>query len=161
MRSIALAFSAVLAATVSATAAYSCNLPSNAAALREEAVQLINAQRKAAGLSSVRPSNALSRAAQGHACDSAMRRKMSHVGSDGSKFTTRILRAGYSYAGGSPNENVGWGYNTPSGIVQGWMESSGHRKNILSGKVREIGIGVAADANNHLYWVMVAAKPGR
>lgn len=159
MRLIALALSGVIAATLTTTASQACNLPSNAATLRDEAIQLINAQRRAAGLASVRPSSALATAAQGHACDSAARRKLGHVGSDGSKFTARILRAGYSYAGGSPNENVGMGYNAASGIVRGWMDSSGHRKNILSGKVREIGIGVAVDSSARVYWVMVAASP--
>lgn len=141
--------------------AVACTTPANVAGVRAEAVRQINAERQRAGLPALAVSDALNRAAQGHACDSAGRRKMGHTGSDGSKFTARIRRAGYVLSDGSANENVGFGYGSAAAMVQGWMASPPHRRNILSRQVSEVGIGVAAEPGNRLHWVFVSASPGR
>jgi uncharacterized protein YkwD len=147
---IALALSAPLAALA-------CNTPGNLAAVRSALVQGINAQRQGNGLAALAPSAQLAEAAQNHACDNARRNKMSHTGSDGSKFGTRIKRTGYSYR--KANENVGYGFRDPAAMIKAWMGSSGHRRNILERASRDVGVGMAQGSDGTAYWVMVTAGP--
>lgn len=49
-------------------------------------------------------------------------------------------------------ENIAYGYSTPQAVVTGWMNSSGHRANILNCKFTQIGVGVQADSGGRLYW---------
>ncbi len=87
---------------------------------------------------------ALAVAAQAHASDMTGQRYFSHVSADGRSFDQRIRAAGY--LGGYLAENIAWGggsLGTPRRIVSGWMNSSGHRANILNGVLRDSGIGVS------------------
>jgi uncharacterized protein YkwD len=112
---------------------------------------LVNAQRARQGLGKLRFSRRLSKAARRHVSDMARRNYFDHNSLSGASFVDRIRRTGYlrrtrSWAVG---ENLAWGSGsrgTPGSIVAAWMNSPGHRANILSGKFREIGIGVAYDA---------------
>ena len=81
--------------------------------------------------------------------------QMTHTGSDGSDAGTRIGRAGYS--AGTWGENVAAGYGSASSVVDGWMNSSGHRANILNGAFTQIGVAVAYSADGTAYWTMVLA----
>jgi uncharacterized protein YkwD len=148
---------AMVLALAAPWSALACDAPDNLAALRAELVQGINAQRAAKGLTALAPSAQLAEAAQKHACDNAGRNKMSHTGSDGSKVSTRIKRTGYSY--GRANENVGYGYRDPGSMLKGWMNSDGHRRNILARGTQHIGIGRATGSDGNAYWVMVTAGP--
>jgi uncharacterized protein YkwD len=94
----------------------------------------------------------LVKAAQAHSADMAQRNYFSHSGLDGSSFVDRIRAAGFS---GSPGgENIAAGYPTPSMVMAGWMDSSGHRANILNCAFRTIGVGYAEDASSkyNQYW---------
>ena len=134
-----------------------CEVPGNLAAMRAALIQGLNAERAAKGLAALAPSGQLAEAAQKHACDNAGHNKMSHTGSDGSKFGKRINRAGYQY--GKANENVGYGFRDTGAMVAGWMGSDGHRRNILARGTRDIGVGVATGSDGNAYWVMVTAGP--
>jgi uncharacterized protein YkwD len=71
-------------------------------------------------------------------------RDFSHVSADGRTFDQRIRAAGYM--GGYLAENIGWGggsLGTPRRIVGAWMNSPGHRANILDGGFTDSGIGVS------------------
>ena len=131
-----------------------CNLPSNADALQQEVLAHLNAERRAHGLPAFKLSAKLDKAAQGHACDNARRRSISHDSSDGGTLKTRLKRAGYKYRAAA--ENTGRGFGTGARAVEWWMNSPKHRGNILLGKVREVGIGIAlSDApDNKLHWVI-------
>jgi hypothetical protein len=63
----------------------------------------------------------------------------------------RVLTCGYSPNAGA-GENIAYGYQTPDAVMNAWMNSAGHRANILNGSYRAIGIGVAASASGLLYW---------
>jgi uncharacterized protein YkwD len=52
----------------------------------------------------------------------------------------------------SAGENIAYGYRTPSDVVTGWMNSPGHRANILNGSFKQIGVGYVADGN---YWTQM------
>ena len=80
---------------------------------------------------------------------------MTHTGSDGSNAGDRIARAGFS--AGTWGENVAAGYATAASVVDGWMNSSGHRANILDPSFTHIGVAVANAAEGTPYWTMVLA----
>jgi uncharacterized protein YkwD len=84
-------------------------------------------------------SDKLTDAAYGHSRDMALNNYFSHTGSDGSTMVTRVQAQGYSFSWLA--ENIAAGYSTPKDAVDGWMNSSGHRANILNCNLRETGIG--------------------
>jgi uncharacterized protein YkwD len=98
-------------------------------------------------------------AAQMHSEDMACNNYFSHTGLDGSTVGGRSTRQGYGWS--FVGENIGAGYSSPEAVVQGWMNSPGHRANILSPDYTEIGIGYAfsADSDYGTYWTAVFAKP--
>lgn len=154
--SSSLGLAALAAATVLSFTApvLACNLPSNADALQQEVLAHLNAERRAHGLPAFKLSAKLDKAAQGHACDNAKRRSISHDSSDGGTLKTRLKRAGYKFRAAA--ENTGRGFGSGARAVDWWMNSPKHRSNILLGKVREVGIGIAlSDApDNKLHWVI-------
>jgi uncharacterized protein YkwD len=134
--------------------AQACNVPSNASALQAEVLSNLNAQRRAHGLSALKLSAKLDKAAQGHACDNANRRSISHDSSDGGTLKTRLRKAGYKFRAAA--ENTGRGFGSGTRAVEWWMNSPKHRYNILFDRVRDVGIGIAmSDApDSKLHWVL-------
>ncbi|MEW2156417.1 CAP domain-containing protein [Streptomyces sp. NPDC007189] len=110
-------------------------------------VQLVNAERAKVGCHPLTVNAKLTQAAQAHSADMAAHRNMSHTGSDGSAPGDRITRAGYTWS--AYGENVAYGYDTPEQVMTGWMNSPGHRANILNCSYKEIGVGLAQPGS---YW---------
>ncbi|MFJ5519344.1 CAP domain-containing protein [Streptomyces griseoluteus] len=110
-------------------------------------VELVNAERAKAGCSPVALNSTLTKAAQDHSADMAAHNTMSHTGSDGSDPGSRITAAGYQWS--AYGENVAYGYSTPEQVMAGWMNSPGHRENILNCSFKEIGVGLAQPGS---YW---------
>lgn len=123
--------------------------------IRNSVLRLVNYQRQKRGKQPLSLDLRLTKAAQYHSDDMAKRRKMSHVGSDGSSFGLRIKRTGYRYRAAA--ENVARGQNSSRAVIIAWMNSSGHRQNILSSKYTEIGIGIAYGPRGP-YWTQVFAR---
>lgn len=149
---------AAVAATVLlslGSTAQACSIPGNASALQQELLSHLNAERKARGLSPLTLSAKLDKAAQGHACDNASRRSISHTSSDGGTLKTRLRRAGYAFR--TAAENTGRGFGSGARAVQWWMNSPKHKDNILLRKAREIGVGIALSPapDNKLHWIIV------
>lgn len=120
------------------------------APLVEATLCLLNEQRARRDLPRLRNSPRLADAAQSHARDMARNNYFSHDSRSGASFVDRIRRTGYLDGARSwiAAENIAWGtgrFSSPKAIVKSWMESPGHRANILSSSLREIGIGVAED----------------
>jgi len=131
-------------APASCAAADTIPTTSNLPAIRAATLCLVNAERTSRGLAPLIDNAPLALAAQGHATDMATQRYFSHVSADGRTFDVRMRNAGY--AGGYLAENIAWGgsyLGTPRRIVGGWMNSAGHRANILNGALRDSGVGVA------------------
>ncbi|MEU9506447.1 CAP domain-containing protein [Micromonospora sp. NPDC048170] len=120
-----------------------------------EVVNLVNAERAKAGCGALGIDDKLTTAAQRHSQDQADNRNMSHTGSDGSSAGTRLDRVGYSWR--TYGENVAWNQKTPAAVMDAWMNSPGHRANILNCAFTEIGVGVAS--SNGPYWTQVFAAP--
>lgn len=122
-----------------------------------QAVALVNQRRAHAGLPALSFNGRLNTAAAVHSADMARRNRMTHIGSDGSTPGVRLRRAGYNWA--RVTENVAVGFSTPSSVVTAWMNSSGHRANILDRNVRAIGIALRYNSSGRAFWTMVAARP--
>lgn len=123
-------------------------------AARERVVELVNAERRKAGCGPVTANDKLTTAGQRHSEDMAARQEMTHTGSDGSDAGDRIARTGYQANGWA--ENVAYYYSTPERVMKAWMNSRGHRENILNCYYQEIGVGLAQPGN---YWTQNFSTP--
>lgn len=115
----------------------------------------LNAARTGAGLSPMTLSSRLTQVAQDHSCDQAVNLKMGHVGSDGADLRKRLDRGGVS--GNAWAENVGMGQRNVEEMVAGWMNSPGHRANILNPRYGTVGLAVSRDVAGQPYWTLVLA----
>jgi uncharacterized protein YkwD len=95
----------------------------------EQVIALTNQERAQHGCPALTADDQLTNAAQGHSSDMAINDYFSHTGLDGSSPFDRMAREGYEYSRAA--ENIAVGYSTPERVVEGWMNSEGHRKNIL------------------------------
>ncbi|HSO18564.1 MAG TPA: CAP domain-containing protein, partial [Desulfosarcina sp.] len=121
-------------------------------ALEDEVVALVNLERQVANLHPLASDSALASAALGHSTDMAQQNYFSHDSLDGRKFYQRITAAGYTYS--TCGENIAAGYSTPQAVMNGWMNSPGHRANILHSTFCDIGVGHAYRAGSTYghYW---------
>lgn len=80
----------------------------------------------------------------------------SHTRPDGTPFSSIVSRHGRRIG-----ENIGGGYQTPEEVVDGWMHSEGHRKNILHPDFTELGVGYTYEENSQYkhYWVQIFRRP--
>jgi uncharacterized protein YkwD len=116
------------------------------AAAKSSTICLLNRERRSRGLRGFKRNGKLSLASTRHARDMARRGYFAHGDFAGRIRATHYLSGVRTWTIG---ENIAWGsqdYATPREIVRGWMNSPGHRANILSSRFREIGIGVARGA---------------
>jgi hypothetical protein len=126
---------------------------------------LVNEARLDEGLAPYGFSTLLAAAAQRHADDLAANQITSHIGSDGSTARQRVADAGYAAwtwnGGGSvAGENFWTGYSGIEEAMSFFLEDPAHRDNILSASYREIGVGVAVDADGRSYYVLdFGARP--
>jgi uncharacterized protein YkwD len=109
---------------------------------------VLNAERARHGLRPLRLHPRLARAARGHSEDMARRDYFDHTSPTGADFVDRVRRVGYLRGAQrwEVAENIAWGtgsLSSPRAITRAWMDSPGHRANVLNGSFREIGIGVA------------------
>jgi uncharacterized protein YkwD len=102
-------------------------------------IRLTNQERAKAGCPALRMDSRLRTAARLHSKDMATQNYFSHTSLDGDSFVDRIKQAGYPNPGA---ENIALGYQTAAAVMQGWMNSDGHRANILNCGLRAIGVGV-------------------
>jgi uncharacterized protein YkwD len=122
-------------------------------------VQLTNSERATAGLPALRASTALMTAAQLHADQMARLGRLEHVlsGAQYPRPEDRLAAAGYQWS--SYAENIAMGQSSAAAVMDSWMHSSGHRANILSTSVTELGIGFARDSAGRPYYVQVFGRP--
>ena len=119
---------------------------------------LINAERQRQGLPALLYNAQLDRMAKIQAENMAYFQKMAHTIPE-SQLPTLGDRARYiGYPFGRLAENVALGYPNAETVVQGWMNSSGHRRNILDGTVEETGIGIARSSAGSLYYCQVFGR---
>ncbi|MEG4839348.1 CAP domain-containing protein [Microcoleus sp. B9-D4] len=124
-------------------------------------LELTNIERGKLSFSPLTLNTQLLNAAANHSQNMALQDFFSHTGKDGSSLGSRISATGYQFSAAA--ENIAAGSSTPEQVVSSWMNSSGHRTNILNPNLKEIGIGyyfLADDTGtenwNH-YWTQVFA----
>lgn len=122
-------------------------LDTSVRAYEQEVIRLVNVERAKAGLKALTEDWELSRVARYKSQDMHDLRYFSHTSPTyGSPF--EMMKAfGIRYR--TAGENIAMGYRTPAAVVQGWMNSPGHRANILNASYTKIGVGYVASGN---YW---------
>lgn len=131
--------------------------------LINQVLELTNAERAKAGLSPLKLNSQLVDAAQDHSSDMAYDDFFNHTGVDGSNPSDRVQDTGYQYS--TVGENIAAGQRTAAEVVEAWMNSPGHRANILNARYTEIGIGYEFLENDtgsvryKHYWTQVFGTP--
>lgn len=87
--------------------------------------------------------------AETHSVDMDFMDNMTHTGSDGSSFVDRLYTANYT-GWNTAAENIAKGYITEEAVVEGWIESEGHCKNIMNGDFSKMGVSIEG-----LYWTQL------
>ena len=110
-------------------------------AYEQQVLVIVNSERAKAGCKPLAYNAKLATAARKHSQDMATNDYFSHTSQDGTSFATRITNAGYKWSGAA--ENIAKGQKTPADVMNAWMNSSGHRANILNCGLKDLGVGLA------------------
>jgi uncharacterized protein YkwD len=127
-----------------------------------QVVKLTNQFRTQNGLAPLRLNSKLRAAAQTHSQNMATQDFFSHTGKDGSSVGDRVSKAGYNWR--TVAENIAAGQRTPSEVVKGWINSPGHRRNMLNATIKDIGVGYfflsedTGTTNYKSYWTQDFGK---
>lgn len=132
-----------------------------------QVLDLVNVERLRAGCAALILDARLSTAARSHSDDMAAQNFFSHQGSNGSRVWDRIESAGYQWR--NVGENIAAGQTSPAQVMSAWMNSSGHRANILDCDYTHMGLGYVYQAGDQPlpgysfpffhYWTQVFAAP--
>jgi uncharacterized protein YkwD len=121
------------------------------AALQAATLCLLNEERAAVGVKPLKAHRKLQKAAVGYSKTMVKEQFFDHVSPEGSTLASRVKQVKYMKGARrwSLGENIAWGTGsraTPAAIVDAWMHSEGHKRNILDPTFKEIGIGIATGA---------------
>ena len=122
-----------------------------------QVADLVNQERAAQGLPALKYNAELSKVAEAKAADLRDKNYFSHTSPTyGSPFDMmKSFGIRYTAAG----ENIAKGYTTPAAVMNGWMNSPGHKANILNSSFTEIGVGYVSGDNGAGYWVQMFIRP--
>lgn len=126
------------------------SLDSSVLSFEEEVVRLVNKERTSRGLKALTQNWELSRVARYKSQDMKDNRYFAHNSPTYGSPGKMIRDFGISYR--SYGENIAHGYRTPQAVVDGWMNSSGHRANILNASFTQIGVGYVSSGS---YWTQM------
>ncbi len=120
---------------------------------RAQVVAIMNQERADNGVGGITQSSTLDALAQIRAQEIVQ--SFSHTRPNGTSCFTVFEENGVTYM--TAGENIAAGYGTPEAVMQGWMDSEGHRANILNGSFGQVGIGYYTDPNSTYgtYWVQI------
>ena len=125
----------------------------NPEAMAQEVYKLVNAERVKAGFAPLQYHNGLQQAAMVRAKEISI--KFSHDRPDGTDAFTAIFEAG---VGCASDENIARGYPSPESVVQGWMNSLGHKAAILRKSSTHIGIGFYENSYGTYFWTLETSE---
>lgn len=117
----------------------------------QQVIDLVNEERAKAGLSPVTEDTGASAAAAVRAQE--ITRSFSHTRPDGRNYSTALDEMGVKYWGNG--ENIAYGQRNAAEVMNGWMNSQGHRANILNSKYTKIGVACYESSNGVKYWVQL------
>jgi len=120
----------------------------------QRVVDLVNAERAKENLSPLTVNVKVQAAAQVRAKE--CEQSFSHTRPNGSSFATALREQGVTYK--SAGENIAWGQRTPEEVVNAWMNSTGHRKNIMNPNFTTIGVGYYENARGTDYWCQLFTR---
>jgi uncharacterized protein YkwD len=120
-----------------------------------EVLDRVNSRRNSEGLPPLEWHDGAAEVAWAHSVDMDVRDFFDHTNPDGELPWDRLAAAGIAWS--RVGENIAWGYRTPADVMEAWMNSSGHRANILSADFTHIGIGV--HENGTIWWTQVFLVP--
>ncbi|MCL2096672.1 MAG: CAP domain-containing protein [Oscillospiraceae bacterium] len=127
------------------------------ASLEDEVIRLVNIERAKNGLPALAKNWEVARVARIKSQDMIDNRYFAHNSpAYGSPF--RMLED-FGLKFSSAAENIAYGQKTASDVMNSWLNSPGHRANILSRTVTQIGVGAAKTSNGTLYWTQMFIKP--
>lgn len=125
--------------------------------LEDEVFRLVNVERAKQGLPALTYNWQAARVARLKSQDMIDRNYFSHTSPTyGSPFT---MMQNFGLRFSSAAENIAYGQRTPAEVMNAWMNSPGHRANILSRNVTQIGVGAAKKSNGTIYWTQMFLKP--
>ncbi len=128
--------------------------PDTEHAFIKEVVNLVNAERAKEGLSPLTINTNVQAAAMVRAKE--CEQLFSHTRPDGSSFATALKEQNVSYR--RAGENIAWGQRSPQEVMKAWMNSSGHRANIMNPDFTTIGVGYYENANGTDYWCQLFTR---
>ncbi|WP_243002701.1 CAP domain-containing protein [Lachnotalea glycerini] len=117
----------------------------------QQVVDLVNVERAKEGLAALTIDTNVEKAAMVRANE--IQTKFEHVRPDGSGFVTALKEQNVTYKGAG--ENIAWGQKTPEEVVTAWMNSPGHRANIMNKNYVHIGVGNLQNSSGTQYWVQL------
>lgn len=117
----------------------------------EQVVELVNQERTKAGLNAVTLDKSIASAALVRAKE--IETSFSHTRPNGSKFSTALTEQGVTFK--EAGENIAWGQKSPEAVMQAWMNSEGHRANILNKNFTKIGVGYYQNASGRNFWTQL------
>ncbi|MEN6314845.1 MAG: SafA/ExsA family spore coat assembly protein [Clostridiaceae bacterium] len=122
-----------------------------------EVIRLVNIERSKAGLQQLTMNWQLCRVARYKSADMASKGYFSHTSPTyGTPFQ---MMESFGLRFSAAGENIAYGQRTPAEVMNAWMNSPGHRNNILSRSFTEIGVGLAKNKNGVCYWTQQFMKP--
>lgn len=141
-----------------------CNIPGNDSsngdtesapehAYIRQVLELVNEERAKTGVAPLTLDTGLNNAAMVRAKE--IQTSFSHTRPNGSSFSTALKEANVTYR--RSGENIAWGQRTPEAVVNAWMNSAGHRANILNANFSRIGVGYLTNTSGTPYWVQLFA----
>lgn len=117
----------------------------------EQVVKLVNEERAKAGLLALTLDKDIEAASLIRSKE--IEASFSHTRPDGRTFGTVLQDNGISFRGAG--ENIAWGQKSPQDVMNAWMNSDGHRANILNAKYTKIGVGYYQNASGRNYWTQI------
>lgn len=139
--------------TTQPTAAPTTKPTTTESAMEQEVFELVNKVRVENGLHTLKWAEDLAEIARAHCADMINRGFFSHTNPDGESPFDRLKNNGIAYR--SAAENIAYGQKDAQEVMNSWMNSSGHRANILSKTVKEIGIGAVKNTRGTIYWTQM------
>ncbi len=124
-----------------------------------EVIRLANAERSKKGLPALGANWQLSRCARYKSQDMINKNYFAHQSPTyGSPFD---MMESFGLRFAAAGENIAMGQQSPQAVITAWMNSPGHRGNILSTSYSQIGVGLAKDKNGRCYWTQMFIRPSR
>lgn len=130
---------------------------SSVKALEAEVIRLVNIERSKKGLQALKADWEISRVARYKSQDMINKKYFSHTSPTyGSPFN---MLENFGIRFSSAGENIAYGQQTPEAVMKSWMNSAGHKANILSPSYTHIGVGLAKNSSGVCYWTQMFTKP--